>query len=231
MSAWPAVPFGSVMGVYLYVQRPWHAASERKGGVTLLNALPSTAVAVWGRLRSAVGSRDAPNVTARTVTAFDERFEPLLARASAAWEIIPVRSVEFLNWRFCDPRAGSFTVRAAEAEGELVGYSVLHAVGSRGHIMDLLALPGRLDVVRMLVSDAVRWLGESGTAAVECWMLREQPYARVLRRAGFVRLRGRSAEIDGELGWSGTGIGPHERALLASPRTRVHLVRADFDGI
>ncbi len=167
----------------------------------------------------------------RTLAAFDERFEPFWERASAGWDVIPVRSVEFLNWRFCDPRAGTFPVRAAEVDGELAGYAVVHAVGSRGHIMDLLALPGRLDVVRTLVSDAVRQLGRAGTAAVECWMLREQPYARVLRQAGFVRLPGRSAEIAGEVGWGGSGIGPEERALLASRDARVHLVRADFDGI
>ena len=97
--------------------------------------------------------------------------------------------------------------------------------------MDLLALPGRLDVVQTLVSDGVERLGEAGTAAVECWMLREQPYAPVLRRAGFVGLPGRSAEVADEVGWDGAGIGPEGRALLASADTRVHLVRADFDGI
>ena len=145
--------------------------------------------------------------------------------------MIPLRSVEFLNWRFCDPRAGTFTVLAAEEEGELVGYSVVHALSARGYIMDLLALPGRLDVVRTLVTHSVQRLGEAGTGAVECWMLREQPYAGTLQQAGFFRLRGRSTEIANEVGWDGAGLGPEERALLVSPRTRMHLVRADFDGI
>ena len=231
VSARPEVPFGSSMGVYLYVQRPWLAARARKAGRATLNALPITAMALWSRLRPRLGASREGDVTLRTLPTFDRQFEPFLERASASWDVIPVRSVEYMNWRFCDPRAGEFTVRAAYESGELAGYSVTHSVGSRGYILDLLALPGRLDVVRTLVDDALRRLGEAGTAAVECWMLCEQPYARVLRQAGFIRLPGRSAEITGEIGWYGTGFEREERALLASPDTQVHLVRADFDGI
>ena len=224
-------PFPGEMGVYLYVQRPWRAAREWTEGLVVLDTLLATALALWGRLRSAVGPRGARDVTVRTLPAFDERFDLILEQAQAAWDIVPIRSVEYLNWRFCDPRAGEFKIRAAEEDSGLVGYAVVHAVGSRGHIVDLLVLPGRLDVVRTLVSDAVRELSHAGTAAVECWMLREHPYARALSQAGLVRLPGRSAEVAGEIGWSGPGIGDEQRALLASPDTRTHLVRADFDGI
>ena len=225
------VPSGGRMDVYLSVQRPLRAAHDRKDGAAIFNVLPATALALWSRLRPAIGGRGARDVTVETLDAFDGRFEPFLEQASAAWDVIPVRSIEYLNWRFCDRRAGKFIVRSAQLEDELVGYSVLHVVGSRGQIMDVLALPGRLDVVRTLIADAVQQLGESGTAAVECWMLREQPYAQVLRRTGFMRLPARSAEIADEVGWDGSGIGAVERALLMSPSTRVHLVRADFDGI
>ncbi len=74
---------------------------------------------------------------------FDDRFESFLERASGGCDVIPLRSVEYLDWRFCDPRVGRFVVRAAEEGSELVDYSVVHAIGSRGHIVDLLA--ARLD--------------------------------------------------------------------------------------
>ena len=62
-------------------------------------------------------------------------------------------------------------------------------------------------------------------------MLREQPYAGVLRQAGFVLLPGRSAEEDSQIGWWGPGLDAEDRGLLMSPDARVHLVRRDFDGI
>ena len=226
----PAPSYGRV-GVYLYVQHPWRAASERKAGLAPLNALPSTGMALWSRLRSALGPMGVPDVTVRTLDSFDDRFPAFLESAAAAWDVIPMRSVEYLNWRFCDPRAGTFVVRATEQDRTLLGYAVLHQIGSRGHIMDLLALPDRLDVVRTLVGDAVSEFSAAGTAAVECWMLREQPYARVLRQAGFVLLPGRSAEEDSEIGWYGPGLTAEDRTLLMSPDARIHIVRRDFDGI
>ena len=226
----PVASHGRI-GVYLYVQRPWRAASARKAGLAVLNALPATGMALWSRLRSRVGPRGARNVTVSTLPAFDERYGPFLERASAAWDVIPMRSVEYLNWRFCDPRAGGFVVRAAEQGDTLLGYAVLHRLEGRGHIMDLLALPDRLDVVRTLIDDAIQHLDDAGTHSVECWMLREQPYARVLRQAGFVLLQGRSAEEDSQIAWEGPGLTAEDRALLMSADARVHLVRRDFDGI
>ena len=94
------LPSHGRMGVYLRVLRPWRAASARTDGVTLLNALPSTALALWARLRPTVGSRRATDVTVRTIPEFGERFEPFFEQASAAWHLIPVRRLEYLNWRF-----------------------------------------------------------------------------------------------------------------------------------
>ena len=219
-------PTNARMGVYARVLRPWPLAVEKSDRLRLPVYVT---LAMWGRLRPLASSR--VDVQVGGLRAFDERFGAFLERASATWDVIPMRTVEYLNWRFCDARAGNFVVRAAEEGSELVGYAVVHAIGSRGHIMDMLALPDRLDVVLALVSDSVRELRLLGSSAVECWMLQEHPYARVLRQAGFVRLPGRSADVDREVGWWGSGIGPKEQALLASPGTRTHLVRADFDAI
>ena len=223
------LPFGKSMGVYLRVLRPWRAAADR-GGFVPPGAVAFAAMMLWGRLREGSGGKEA-GITVSELPAFDERFEPFWERASAAWDVIPVRSVELLNWRFCDPRAGDFSIRIAEENGALLGYVVLHLVSTRGYVMDLLALPGRLDVVRRLIDDAVHILHEAGASAVECWMLREHPYAGVLRRARFVLLRRRSARETSLIGLTAPDASAEERALIASPRTPVHLVRADFDGI
>ena len=217
------------MGVHLRALRPW-AASAESAGPRPLDLLVFGALALWGRFRSSLGSKAAALVP-MTYESFDERFEPFWEAASADWDLIPVRSVAFLNWRFCDPRAGNFTVRAVEEEGALLGYAVLHLLGTRGHIVDLLALPDRLDVVRTLLDDSLAQLRMAGAAAVECWMLREHPYAGVLHEAGFVLLRSRSEQESSEIGVTGPGVSPEERALLESPGVAAHLVRADFDGI
>ena len=45
---------------------------------------------------------------------------------------------------FSSAKAGTFTVLAAEEGGELVGYSVVHALSARGYIMALEALAAQL---------------------------------------------------------------------------------------
>ena len=100
----PAPSYGR-LGVYLRVLRPWRSTAE-KGGFVAYNASRDTELALWGRLRTAVGSRGAANGTVRTLDSFDDRFPAFLEPASAAWDTIPMRSVEYLSWRFRDPRAG-----------------------------------------------------------------------------------------------------------------------------
>jgi hypothetical protein len=50
-----------------------------------------------------------------------------------------------MNWRYCDPARGRFTVRVAERNGKILGYLVFKISEGSGYIVDLLALPGRID--------------------------------------------------------------------------------------
>ena len=217
------------MDVCVRVLKPRLAASQ-SSSPRPLKALGFSALALWGRARAALPQRSG-EFSISTLPAFDDRAARFVEQASASWDFIPVRPAEYLNWRYCDPRAGLFTVRSAEEDGVILGYAVSHRIGIRGHIVDMLALPGRLDVVRALIDDATALLGSAGAAVVECWMLRQHPYAGVLRQAGFVRLPRASGEANSEIGIYGRGWTPADRALISSPQARIHLVRTDFDGI
>jgi GNAT superfamily N-acetyltransferase len=129
--------------------------------------------------------------TVRTVKRFDERFDAFCREASAPFDFIMVRSQRLLNWRYADPRAGLFTIRVAEQEGRVLGYAVLATRRGAGFIPDILALPGRLDVVDSLVRDAAEYLQACGVPHAECWLLSNHPYAGILKRCGFYRRTGR----------------------------------------
>src|SRR5690606_5373908 len=87
------------------------------------------------------------------------------------------------------PRAGRFTIRVAEADGEVLGYSVIRTARATADIADLLVLPGRPDVAEALVRDAVAVSKQSGSSAVRSWMIRGHPYEALLGNVGFVRVR------------------------------------------
>ena len=170
--------------------------------------------------------RQAGDWAIRTADSFDARIDAFFEQAAQAFDLIQVRSAEYLNWRFCDPRSGPFVVRVAERDGRILGYCVLLTLESRPAIVDLLALPGRLDLVRSLVEDALAEFRRRGAAAVTLRTVERHPHNEVLRRLGFLPRRAvaiasfRPIAIDAET-----------TALLRDPACRVHLMYADTDHV
>lgn len=123
------------------------------------------------------------------VPAFDERVDVLWAKARSQFLYGVVRSSAFLNWRYADPRAGNYIVLAAEEDGEWTGYAVLRASGGTGYFADLLALPGRVDVLDALIAAGMDRLRGANVRRVECWSDAGSPYRPALDNAGFRRPR------------------------------------------
>ena len=130
-----------------------------------------------------------------------------------------------MNWRYCDPAAARFKVRVAKQEGSILGYLILKISEGEGYIADILALPGRVDVVRSLIEDALRRFRESGAERVNCWMIARHPYNGILRRYGFmdagkkIIFTYRAESLDDEV-----------LAFVADAGARLHLARATRIG-
>ena len=93
-------------------------------------------------------------------TAFDEAFDRLFESAAAVVPCLAEKTSAFLRWRYgpgTPRKIKVLTVRATD--GSLQGYAVTRTTGSsEGFILDLTAEPGRRDVARALVGEAVRRL-------------------------------------------------------------------------
>jgi hypothetical protein len=91
-------------------------------------------------------------------TAFDAAFDELLDAAAAAVQCIPEKNAAFLRWRYGPgtPRpVRLLTVR--DGDRGLRGYAVIRTTASAdGFILDLLTEPGRRDVARALLVEAIR---------------------------------------------------------------------------
>ena len=129
------------------------------------------------------------------VGCFDESIERFWGEVSRHYKFIVERRREYLNWRYCDPRAGGFVVKEIEdADGSILGYSVLkinkylkkyHV----GYVVDLLTLPDRLDVAEALVADAIRHFDEQNVNIVNCLVVENHPHEKILKRYGFINSR------------------------------------------
>ena len=156
---------------------------------------------------------------------FDDRIDAFSAAASAPFDFIVVRSRQHLDWRYGDERGGRFTTRVAEdADGAIVGYAVARARGDRGQLVDLLALPGRLDVVAALIEDLAGALEQAGCIDVVCWLPQRHPYRVELYRSGFF-----DARHCPHITYRPCGASAEELEFLADPATRIHFTLGDTD--
>lgn len=163
----------------------------------------------------------------RTYERFDERIRPFFAEAAEAFDFIQVRTPEFLNWRYVDPRSGQFTIRVAEVDGDVLGYAVLETGRATANLADLLVRPGRADIAHALVRDASILARESGASAIRSWMMRDHPYEALLTDLGFVRVHTSTKPVF----HASPRTDPEELAFLQHPDTRVHLMLGDSDHV
>ncbi len=162
----------------------------------------------------------------RTVECFDERIDSFCEESSRQFDFIIVRNKELLNWRYADRRAGDFTLRLATEGERIVGYSALRTLNGVGHVADLLALPGRLDVVESLARDATAQLRGAGVATIECWLFENHPYVATLKSRGFLGRRRRR-----QLTYEAVAVPVGEIEFLSDRSTVAHLSLGDLDFV
>jgi predicted N-acetyltransferase YhbS len=120
------------------------------------------------------------------------RLDKLLADNSG-FKFILDKGGEFLRWRFLDPRSGGYLLISHDGENGS-GYVVV-AVNRIirdypiGYIVDILATPGRTDIVNNLIRKALRFLDGLEINTVSCLITKNHPYEGVLKHHGFLDSR------------------------------------------
>jgi hypothetical protein len=157
-------------------------------------------------------------------TDIDSRFDALFEEAAPEFDVIGERTAEFLRWRYGDRRAGPFVVRSIVERDRLLGYAVLRLAGAKAYLADLLAVPGRIDVIETLLADALRLAQRAGAAGVECWLSNPHPYRAALRRQGFVDSR-----LNVGVVYHPIAATTEDLRCLSDPAARVHFQMGDSD--
>ena len=220
-------PIGNELRRLIRVEHP-RAFITRGGGVSSALAIRrAAAVGMWVFARACDRApRSGPACRTRPVDRFAPNIDEFVADASSRFSLIVDRSRAYLNWRYCDERAGRFVVTIAEDEaGRTLGYCVMKASLGVGHLVDLLVRPDRLDVADTLVADAIAELRTRDVSSVECFLPRKHEYRRVLQRRGFVDVR-RPVRLA-----IANRHGAGDEAALHDPKSELHLVRGDLDDI
>lgn len=96
----------------------------------------------------------------------------------------------WLNYKFCGDEVVDFKKFAYSEAGKILGYLVLNITRLDvrvGYIEALWAVPGRDDVIKLLVDFAINQLLRLKTDQVVAWTRPEVPLGRALADRGFVR--------------------------------------------
>ena len=185
-------------------------------------------------IRNLTRTKRAPtkNLEIKTIQAFDERFERFWREISRCHDFIVERGREYLNWRYCDPRAGNFVVRKVDDDdGNVLGYSVLALNRSLrdypiGYLIDLVTLPERNDVAEALVADAVDHFDLQQVNIVNCLMPRRHPNVGILMKYGFLNSR-----ITLKLFCKYFVMGEAKEGISTLSGNRIHFSYGDIDSL
>ena len=149
--------------------------------------LPSLGLrAIDGALGRAFGGDFETEVLDGFDASFDELFESVASRMLC----VPEKDAAFLRWRYA-PDSPQYPVTVIGVrEGEsLLGYAVLRVTreGDNGYLLDLTTRPGRDDVARSLLRDAVRRFARAGVYIIRYRFMESptSPRTRDLWRLGF----------------------------------------------
>jgi hypothetical protein len=133
----------------------------------------------------------ANDLKAEVIAGFDASFDELFEVLAATIPCVPEKDAAFLRWRYGpgSPQASATLLGVRDGES-LLGYAVLWVTrdGDDGYLLDLTTRPGRRDVVRSLLIEAVRLFRRAGVNSIRYQFLESptSPQRKDLWRLGFV---------------------------------------------
>lgn len=148
---------------------------------------------VW---RFAVGLRygyppefSRPTVEVIEISRFLKEHGPFLDELMKENGNIPLKTPEYLNWRFFERPGATCTVLLALREKKIVGYIAFRCVNEEGkingRIVDLLVKRGEKDGLRALLKTAEATLRNKGSRLVRIYGSNEHYVQKELERTGF----------------------------------------------
>jgi len=103
----------------------------------------------------------AKEISISQISSFDYSFNELCNVLSNDYNIIVIRDMDYLNWRYANAPTGKYIIFKAERKSKICGYMVLECKNINdlffGCVLDLVAPIGQNDIVCLLISKAVEY--------------------------------------------------------------------------
>ena len=220
----PVAVYARIRDVDLHLEKmPAEDAWVKKTGYKTLS--------LFSKIRSRERFDPSKSITIRRVRRFPTRIDEFWEDNLDSYDFIVERSSEYLNWRYCDPKAGNYEVYLTEKGDELLGYAVTGVNRVRedypvGYVADLVAGSGGGDVSAALIAHVVDRLSEEGVNIVLGLAVKGSGAESAYACSGFVDSRERL-----ELFITPVGDSRISEAVKGFKSERVHYCWGDHDSL
>lgn len=183
------------------------------------------------RSRLEYGTKKPSSIKLREINHFSYTADEFWENIKESYDFILERKSEYLNWRYCDQRAGNYRIIQAEEGGRVVGYSILRInrykpENLKGFIVDLIAVPRRMDVADALLEDGLRYFDNSRINAMFSLSYENDLYSRLYKDHGFITYAKPKLFL-----WLTEDLGEIIQGLQKSKPKRAHIAYGDEDEI
>jgi hypothetical protein len=201
--------------------------SSRFGGIKKM---------AYAGMRALKGNRvkDDPTLEVYESSKFPGDVEDLVKKFQAAFTFVLRRDLDYLGWRYAEPRGGHFRTLFARRGGSTVGYMVLrpYVIDGRHYmdIADLVAEVGDGSAIAALVREGARMCREEGSNIIQIWLPADHPFLPDLGREGFLLKQTGPTERKMKLLYR-PAEGADDLARKLKGEMKCHLVLGDTDWI
>ena len=171
----------------------------------------------------------------KRVDRFDKRADTLWEQASTGYNFSVQRNMEYLNWRYADPRNGDYQIWIAEEQNQLKGYCVVYINTYKpeypvAYLMDLFCMPDSDDVMKALLGEALRFFNEHDCNIITALAVNGGKKAASLDQMGFLNSREKLNIFFGRHGLRAQDPKLKELLENSSPQN-IHFSYGDIDSL
>jgi GNAT superfamily N-acetyltransferase len=130
------------------------------------------------------GSR--AQVKIKQITAFNDQIDEFWNNIKDDYNFIIKRDQEYLNWRYCDDRAGNYTIFIAQENERIIGYLVLGIIDKDAFIADIIAIKNQEAIYNTLISHALNNLKQENIALISVWAIKGHAIEKSFIGNGFL---------------------------------------------
>jgi hypothetical protein len=134
------------------------------------------------------------DVAVRRIKLFDDGITEFWSKIRGNYKFCSVKDAEWLNYRYCDIRAGEYQVFLAEENSNVLGYCVtrvnkVNPLFPRGFIMELMCPVNQMDIADALLLEAHKAFNEQSVNDVQIWVASGGFLEKIAKRHGYVKTR------------------------------------------